>query len=147
MAKLAVANETFFQRFGVWFATSIRFGLNLLLVIVTLTLFVGILKSGADLWHSLHQPLQTVLQEILLDTVFILALTEISLTILDYLQEGRVRVRYIVDTVLIIMLNEIVAIWFHHPSLPNAIGLSVVVGTLAAVRLTMTRFTPVKKKK
>ncbi len=78
----------------------------------------------------------------LLDVVFIVALLEITITILGYLKEGRVHVRYIVDTVLIIMLNEIVSMWFKEPKLTYSVSLAVMVATLAAVRITVTRYAP-----
>jgi uncharacterized membrane protein (DUF373 family) len=140
--KRAVTHEKYFERFSIWFATAIRVMVILLLVITVLALGVGIVKAGTGLFHSLRQPLDTILQNVLLDAVFILALVEISLTLLDYLREGRVQARYIVDTVLIIMLNEIVSMWFKHPKLQYAIALSIIVATLAGVRIALVRLTP-----
>ena len=143
--KLDVKHNKLFERISVWHATGIRMVLNLLLIITVLAIFVGVVKSGVDLWEGLRQPLDVILQNMLLDIVFIVALVEISITILGYLQEGKVHVRYIVDTVLIIMLNEIVSMWFKHPKLDYAISLSVIVATLAAVRIAVTRFAPKKE--
>lgn len=140
--KLVVKHEQLFERLTVFYATAIRLLLNVLLIIVILALAVGIVKSGVDLWHSLRQPLDVILQDVLLDVVFIVALVEITLTILGYLKDGHVHVRYIIDTVLIIMLNEVVNMWFKHSSLSNAIGLSVIIATLAAVRVSAVRFSP-----
>lgn len=142
--KLTVTHEKFFDRLSVWYATAVRIVLNLLLVIALLTLFIGILKSAADLFRAIHEPLQVVLQKVLLDTVFILALVEITLTLLGYLKNGRVQVRYIVDTILIIMLNEVVSMWFRHPDLKDAIGISVIILSLTAVRIAVTKFPPVR---
>jgi uncharacterized membrane protein (DUF373 family) len=140
--KLIVTHERLFTRLSVWFATCVRLVLNLLLAITLAALVVGIGKAGIDLFHAINKPLQTILQDVLLDTVFILALIEIIITLLGYLKDGRVHVRYIVDTVLIIMLNEMVSMWFRHPELTEAIGLSVIVLTLAIVRIGVTKFSP-----
>jgi uncharacterized membrane protein (DUF373 family) len=140
--KLVVRNNKLFERMSIGFATTIRLVLNLLLVITVLALFVGVVKSGIDLFHSLHQSLDAILQNMLLDAVFIVALVEVAITILGYLKDGQVHVRYIVDTVLIIMLNEIVSMWFKHPKLENAISLSVIILALAIVRVAVTRFAP-----
>lgn len=140
--KLNVHREDYFETASVWFGTAIRIILNLLVVVLIAALAVGIVKAGADLVHSINEPLETILQSLLLDAVFILALTEIIITTLGYLKDGHVHVRYIVDTVLIIMLNEIVSLWLRHPDLKNAIGLSVIVATLAGVRITVTKFAP-----
>ncbi|MDB5181415.1 MAG: conserved rane protein of unknown function [Candidatus Saccharibacteria bacterium] len=117
--------------------------LNALLVLLCVALAVGIFKTGYDLVTSLDLPLDQLLRKGLLDTVFIVAVLEISITILGYLKDGRVHVRYIVDTILIIMLNEIVALWFRHPKLQDMIGIVIIVATLAAVRVSVTRFAPI----
>ena len=140
--KLVVHHDELFERISVYFATGIRIVLNALLVITMLALVVGVIKSGVDLVTSLRQPLDYILQNMLLDVVFIVALVEITITILGYLKDGYVHVRYIVDTILIIMLNEIVSMWFKHPKLENAISLSIIVAVLAAVRISVTRFAP-----
>ncbi len=145
--KLDTNNQSFFDKSAVWFSTIIRFALYLLLLITTLAILVGIVKSGVNLASSLHDSLSTILEGVLLDAVFIIALVEITITILGYLKDGSVHVRYIVDTVLIIMLNEIVAMWFKHPSLENSISLSLIIATLALVRISVTRFAPSKSSK
>lgn len=131
-----------FAKQSVYMATIIRFLLDILLLIIVVALAAGVFKSGHELIKNIHEPLEVILQRILVDIVFIVALVEISLTILGYLKEGRVHVRYIVDTILIIMLNEIVTLWFTKPSLPLAGGLSLIILTLALVRVSTVRFAP-----
>jgi len=118
------------------------FLLNILIVVIVVALAIGVYKSGYDLIHSLHKPLEMLLQQMLLDIIFIAALTELSITILGYLKDGAVHVRYIIDTILIIMLNEVVSIWFKHPKLEEAISISIIILVLAAVRLSVVRYEP-----
>lgn len=140
--KLVVKYPELFEKLGVVFSTIIRLILNVLLIILLIALVVGVYKSGHDLVSSLGEPLETLLQRMLLDVVFILALVEISITVLGYLKDGSVHVRYIVDTILIIMLNEVVSLWFKHPDLQTAIGLSILLLSLGAIRVLVTRFSP-----
>lgn len=140
--KLIVKYPELFERLSIVFSTLIRAVLNMLLIIIVIALLVGTYKSGYDLITSLHDPLETLLQRILLDVVFILALVEVSITVLGYLKDGHVHVRYIVDTVLIIMLNEVVSLWFKHPNLQTALGISIVITSLAGVRVLVTRLAP-----
>jgi uncharacterized membrane protein (DUF373 family) len=79
----------------------------------------------------------------LLDIVFIVALVEIGITILGYLKDGSVHVRYIVDTILIIMLNEIVSLWFKKPDISQAAGIAIIIATLALVRVSVIRYAPI----
>jgi uncharacterized membrane protein (DUF373 family) len=140
--ELRVKYQRFFERITVFFGTAIRFMLNALVVIISCALIIGVIKAGVDLFQSVHKPLEVILQSILLDIVFIVALVEVTITILAYLKDGAVHVRYIVDTILIIMLNEVVTIWFKGASLQEAIGLSVILATLAVVRITTVRWGP-----
>jgi uncharacterized membrane protein (DUF373 family) len=140
--KLTVKYPRIFFKASVYFSTLIRVLLNILLCIIVLALVFSVGKSGVDLWNSLHKPLEAILQQMLLDVVFIVALVEVTNTILGYLQDGRVHVRYIVDTVLIIMLNEVVTTWFTHPDFPRIGSLALIITTLAAVRISVTRWAP-----
>jgi uncharacterized membrane protein (DUF373 family) len=140
--ELETKNPKVFERLSIYMATGIRVLLNILLIVIIIALAIGVYKSGHDLITSLNKPLETLLQQMLLDVVFIVALVEISITILGYLKDGKVHVRYIVDTILIIMLNEIVSLWFTKPSLSIAGGLALIVATLALVRITTVKFAP-----
>ena len=143
--ELEPEHEKYFDRVSLWYATLIRLGLNLLLAITCAALFIGIGKAGFDLYRNIHQPLEYILQLVLLDAVFILALTEVSITILGYLKDGYVQVRYIVDTILIIMLNEVISLWFKHPSLADTASLAIIIVTLLVVRIGVTMLSPAKK--
>lgn len=135
--KLHTKNPEFFASISTYFSTVIRLFLNILLIFILFALLVGICKSGYDLVKALSRPLEELLQQMLLDVVFIVALVEISITILGYLKDGYVHVRYIVDTILIIMLNEVVSLWFKHPSIQEAGGIAILIGTLGLIRLSV----------
>lgn len=117
------------------YATTIRILLYAVLVIVVLALAAGVIRAGIDLVTSLDDSIQVILQKIVIDAIFIIALVEISIIVLGYLRDGKVRLRYIVDTVLIIMVNEVVSAVFHRPSLAQAGSLAIIIITLLAVRL------------
>lgn len=144
MPKLQSKAPDHFSRVSLYYATVIRVLLNILLAVICVALAIGVFKAGYDLATSLNQPLEKLLQQILVDTVFIIALVEISIMIVSYLKDGSVHVRYILDTVLIIMLNEIVAIWFDDPKLEKMLGLALIVGVLAISRVLLTFFPPKK---
>ncbi len=140
--ELRAKYQRSFEKLTVFFSTLIRVVLNVLVIIISCALIVGVFKAGVDLFSSLNKPLETLLQQMLLDVVFIVALVEITITILGYLKDGYVHVRYIVDTILIIMLNEVVTLWFKGPKLEEAIGLGIILTVLAAVRVSVVRFGP-----
>lgn len=135
--KLNAHREDAFDKLAVGFSTAIKVVLGLLLVVTTVALVICLVKTGQDIYLSIDKPVTTLLQKILIDTVFIIALVEIMMTVITYLDDGKVHVRYIVDTILIIMLNEIISMWFKHPELKDAIALSLIVATLAGIRVSL----------
>jgi uncharacterized membrane protein (DUF373 family) len=137
-----VRYQRLFDKLTVFFSTAIRFMLNALVLVISLAIIIGVIKAGINLFTHLSDPLEDLLQIILLDVVFIVALIEITIVILGYLKDGAVHVRYIVDTILIIMLNKVVSFWFEGGSLQEAISLSVLILTLALVRISTIKWGP-----
>lgn len=140
--KLTTPYERFFEKLSTFFSTTIRLLLNVLLIIIVAGLALGVYKAGVDVFGAINKPLEDLLQSLLLDTIFIVAMVEITITILSYLRDGYVHVRYIVDTILIVMLNEVVTIWLKDPSLEKAAGISIILAVLAAIRVSVVKFAP-----
>lgn len=120
---------------GKIYSDIIRYLLYAVMVVIILALIVGIIKTGIDLFSSLRQPLNEILQKIVVDAVFIIALVEISVIVFGYLKNGSIRLRYIVDTILIIMIGEVISAWFRRPSLAQVGSLAIIIATLIVVRL------------
>lgn len=138
--ELRVKYQRLFDKLTVFFSTAIRFMLNALVFVISLTIIIGVVKAGINLFAHINDPLEDLLRIILLDVVFIVALIEITIVILGYLKDGAVHVRYIVDTILIIMLNKVVSFWFEGGTLQEAIGLAVLILTLSIVRITTIKW-------
>jgi uncharacterized membrane protein (DUF373 family) len=140
--KLHVKFPKLFSAISVYIGTFIRIIINILLILICFALVFGVFKAGYDLFTNIGTPVDKLLPQLLVDTVFIVALVEISLLLISYLKEGYVHVRYIVDTILIIMLNEFVVVWFDHPTLEKMAGLSLIVAVLLLARFTVVRYSP-----
>lgn len=123
-------------------ALAIRWLLNVLLVIIIFNLGVAIYKAALDSVHAFGEPLETILENLLLDIVFIVAVVEIATVVMGYLKDGRVHIRYIIDTVLAIIANEFVVVWLHKPTLQKIIGLCLSLVTLTFVRVLIARYVP-----
>lgn len=123
------------------FIPVIRFLASLLIFVVLIGFLGGIVKTFFDLKLLLSQSLEVALQQMLVNVLNLLAVIEVLKTALSYLTDGRVRVTYIVDTVLIVMLNEIIVFWFkgdHTMFVP----LVAVLATLIAIRILAIKFSP-----
>lgn len=78
----------------------------------------GVVKIFLDLHQIVSEELDTALRHILTNVLMLLAIVEIFNASLTYFTDGRVKVTYIVDTVLVVMLSEMITLWFkggrHH---------------------------------
>jgi uncharacterized membrane protein (DUF373 family) len=121
------------------FEVIIRWVLLALIVLMLIALVSAVGKSAFDLVLAFHEQPDEILENLLLDVVLIIASIEIALMITAYLREGHVRVRYILDTVIVILSSEFIAVWFKHASLQATLGLCASVLTLTIVRLLSAR--------
>lgn len=140
--KLQSKKDGLFVEISAYVSTVIRILINILLVVILCALIFGVFKAGYDLFTHLGNPVEVLLPDILVDTVFIVALVEISLLLLGYLKDGHVHVRYIVDTILIIMLNEFVVLWFDKHDTMQLLTLCGITVTLIGARFMVTKFAP-----
>jgi hypothetical protein len=61
---------------------------------------------------------------------------------LAYLTEGRVKVTFIVDTILVVMLTEILSLWLKGGEGTTFTLLLSVIAVLSGVRILAIRFSP-----
>ncbi len=122
---------------------AIRFTLNLLIITILVGLVGGVVKTFMDLRLLLSADLEVALRHIIVDTLTILAVVEVLKTTLTYCSDGRVRVTFIVDTVLVVMLTEIISRWFSGGEWQQFAALAGLLITLGAVRVVAVRYRPV----
>ena len=72
----------------------------------------------------------------------VLALVEILRTALAYLSEGRVKVTYIIDTVIVTVLTEAMAFWYREMDWDRLGMVITLVLSLACIRIVAVRFSP-----
>ena len=116
--------------------------LRILIVVVLVGLFGGIVKTLVSLQELLHGNVEESLRVLLLNVITMLAVVEVIKTAVSYIADGRVRVRFIVDTVLIIMLNEVISLWFKGPKLPDVVALTIIILMLIVVRVLAIKYSP-----
>jgi uncharacterized membrane protein (DUF373 family) len=119
-----------------------RLILNLLIVTILLGLAGGVAKTFLDLRLLISTSLEIALRQIIVDTLTLLAVVEVLKTTLTYCTDGRVRVTYIVDTVLVVMLTEIISRWFSGGEWQQFAVLLGILITLGAIRVVAVRYSP-----
>ncbi|MEI7792271.1 MAG: phosphate-starvation-inducible PsiE family protein [Candidatus Berkelbacteria bacterium] len=102
----------------------------------------GLIKSFLDLRFLISTTTSIAIRYLIIDLISLLALVEILKTVFSYLRDGRVRVTYIVDTAIIIMINELISNWFSNPALINIVTLLLIVLVLVIIRVIVIRISP-----
>ncbi len=119
--------------------------LSLLIVTILLGLAGGVARTFVDLRLLWSADVDVALRHILVDTLTLLAVVEVLKTTLTYWSEGRVRVTFIVDTVLVVMLTEVISRWFSGGGWSDFALLSVMLVTLGIVRVVAVLYSPAGK--
>lgn len=125
-----------------WWIKGIKLVLSFLIFTILLALSGGVIKTFIDLKLLLNNPLEVALRQIIVDTLILLAVVEVFKTTLTYFSEGRVKVTFIVDTILVVMLTEVISEWFKGFNVDQFAILGVILLALAAIRVMAVRFSP-----
>jgi uncharacterized membrane protein (DUF373 family) len=120
----------------------IRVVLSLLILTILIALTGGVGKTFLDTRLLLHSPVEVALRQIIVDTLLLLALVEVFKTTVTYFSEGRVKVTFIVDTILVVMLTEVISQWFKGGDLTQLGVLGVILLALGGMRVLAVRCSP-----
>ena len=119
---------------------------QLILSVLILTIISGML--GGVVITILHLRLlftigiEHALRVIIIDALTILAVLEIFRTTLAYFSEGRVKVTYIIDTAIVVMVTEIMACLFKEFDLYKMGMLAFLVLILCVMRIFTVKYSP-----
>ena len=119
-----------------------RFILSLLTLTILLGLAGGVVKTFLDLRLLLSADMEVALRQVLVDTLTLLAVVEVLKTTLTYCSDGRVRVTFIIDTVLVVMLTEVISRWFTGGEWHQFAILGGILLTLGLLRIVAVRYSP-----
>ena len=122
----------------------IKVVLSLLIITILLGLTGGVFRVFLNLQTLLSHPIEQALRHLIVDTLIILAIVEVFKTTLTYFSEGRVKVTFIVDTILVVMLTEIISKWFTKADLSEWLILGGILLVLGIIRIVAVQWSPTK---
>jgi len=124
-----------------------RFILSLLTLTILFCLAGGVVKTFLDLRLLLSAKLEVALRLVLVDTLTLLAVVEVlKKTTLTYCSDGRLRITFIIDTVLVVMLTEVISRWFTGGEWHQFAILGGILITLGLMRIVAVRYSPAPTK-
>ncbi len=116
--------------------------LSLVLLILLIALTGGALKTLWEIRLLIDLSVEVVLRQVIVDTLMLLALVEVFKTTVTYFREGRVKVTFIVDTILVVMLTEVISQWFKGGDWQPLTALLGILVILSVVRVIAVRWSP-----
>ncbi len=122
----------------------IKVVLSLLIITILLGLTGGVFRIFLNLQTLFSHPIEQTLRHLIVDTLIILAIVEVFKTTLTYFSEGRVKVTFIVDTILVVMLTEIISKWFSEAPVSQWITLGGIILILGIIRIVAVQWSPTK---
>lgn len=125
-----------------FFEISARVLLSLLIGAILLAILAGIIYTFYDLRLIFTSEFHTAFRTFLVDVLTVLAIVEILRTALAYFTEGRVKVTYIIDTVMVTVLTEVMAFWYKEMDWKQLAMVIILVLSLAFVRIIAVRYSP-----
>lgn len=131
-------------RISRYFESMVRVALSLLLLLIVATITIATIKTFFDLKDIFYEDVHGALKHVMVSSLTILALVEVCMTVLAYFSEGRVKVSYIIDTVLVVILTEVMVFWFKEIEFMRIVMLIALVLTLIVARILAIRFSPGK---
>ena len=128
------------------FQYAVSAALVLLLVALLAAIAWAALLTLYDLKSMFSQEIHGAMKTVMVNSLTILALLEVFMTTLAYFKDGRVKVTYIIDTVLVVILTEVMVFWFREIVYERIIMVIGLVLSLTVARIMAIRFSPAKAK-
>lgn len=119
--------------------------LSLVIIILLTALTGGALKTLWEVRLFIGHPAEVVLRQVIVNILMLLALVEVFKTAVTYFREGRVKVTFIVDTILVVMLTEVISQWFKGGDWQVLTVLLGILLVLSVVRITAVCWSPTMK--
>ena len=113
-----------------------------ILLVLGLWLAGGIINLLYQLYLSVGHNWTHAAEGMISDVVIMLAVLELVRTLQSYLELGRVKVTLILDATLVVLVGELISLWYReYTPLEVILSLGVIV-TLALLRIITVKYSP-----
>ena len=125
-----------------WHARAIQSIVGILMLALYLWIGIGILGLIVNLQQVLKLGWASIAEHIIIDVVLILAILELIRILQSYLALGRVKVTFILDVALVVLIGELIGLWYkEYTSAEVGLHIAVIV-ILTLLRIVSIRFSP-----
>ncbi len=125
------------------FGGAIRVALSLLMTVLIGVMFwltIGLAISATEYLRT--GDAHGMAKYVLTGALMVLALLEVVKTSLTYFSAGRVKVTYIIDTVIVVVLTEAMGFWFKEIELERFVMVIFLIFALIGARILAIKYSP-----
>ena len=120
----------------------IRVLISLLMICLSLWLAAGIFSLVKHLLVAVTGEWGHEAEKIIIDVVIILAILELVRTLQSYLELGRVKVTLILDAALVVLIGELISLWYRDYTAMEVVLSMGVIAVLTLLRIVTVKYSP-----
>lgn len=132
----------FFLLDHAWHMRVIEFIVSLLMIAIYIWMLAGFVDLLILLFHSFRDDWAHGAEAMVKDVIVILASLELIRVFQSYLVLGRVRVTFILDVALVVLIGELIGFWYRDFELTEVLLSVAVISALVALRIVTAKFPP-----
>lgn len=125
-----------------FYGLMVRVLIGLLMICLSLWLATGIFSLLKHLWIAVTGEWGHEAEKIIIDVVIILAILELVRTLQSYLELGRVKVTLILDAALVVLIGELISLWYRDYTATEVVLSMGVITMLTLLRIITVKFSP-----
>lgn len=125
-----------------WHTQFIGFLVGILMIAVYIWIASGFINLLTTLYHSYPDNWSHGAEKMIKDIVMILASLELIRIFQSYLLIGRVKVTFILDVALVVLIGELISFWYREFSVTEIMLSIFVISTLIILRIVTSRYSP-----
>ncbi|HKJ83201.1 MAG TPA: phosphate-starvation-inducible PsiE family protein [Mariprofundaceae bacterium] len=141
-SRKTAPHHTFFLLSAEWHEQAVRLMVGLVMFSIYLWIAAGVVHLGMMLYGTLEGTWSKPAKLMVTDVVILLAALELVRTLQSYLQIGRVRVTFILDAALVVLIGELISLWYRDYNTIEVVLSLLVIVLLTVLRMVTFRFSP-----
>lgn len=127
---------------GDFYSHAVRAVTGILITVLCLWMIAGIINMLMGFMTIPESGWTGLAEHTIISSLIMLALIEVIRTLQAYLTLGRVRVTFILDTALVVLIGELMGLWFRKYAPEKVLlGLGAIIA-LVMLRIVTAKFSP-----
>ena len=125
-----------------WHSKIIGFLVGILMIAIYIWIAFGFFDLLYGLYHSFKTSWAEAVEHMMKSILILFALLEFIRVLQSYLHIGRVRVTFIIDVALVVLIGELMGFWYRKIVLDEVLLGGGVIALLVVLRIITSKYSP-----